>query len=262
MPALVLDNLNKLVDLLRPEEYAQCDHEPSSPVYSDEEGECETKEGASPATSSGSQSLLAKIPEETLTKILVMARTASEEMSCECGQPCTASKMAFQRWVLSLSTVSKSFEGPALQAAYGLTRIRSRSQISRLSRLLVDKPVLQGLISEIDIKVPTYSGSASNNPPSPTYLTGRSSRRRQQAFPWFGQATPQTVPIALPGMPAVKSDEDPATQLIHKLIDLTPGLARCELSVTKNSSYSYSMGGWPYSTEFMEKGLQNSLAGE
>lgn len=257
---LLMDNLGKLVGMLRPKDndssmppdYITTDYESNN--LAAEESETHTAK-IEPPKPTRLSSLIGQLPSETLQRILKDARLASEEMACDCGGlSCPQSKSAIQRWSLSMMLVCKAWKESAMAASYQFTRLRSRLQMSSLLTAMENNADISQHVTNIDIKMPALSigGNQSN---SHAYLGSRHTRSRTQAFPWFANppATPASPMSFARAMAPPVHDQIP----IANLIDRCQNISKLELNISRASSYAYSGGN--YASDFLEKGLQDSL---
>lgn len=262
----IFSNLDALVSLILPDWRAagESSNETDEGDHDTEEDDssckCECKEPPTPCH-------ITKLPTETLTRILSMARQQLDSNACECGSTsCPSAKPHYQRHFLSLRLLSKSLLPATTAAAMAVVRIRSRGQIhALLSTIKTASPEraaeLSTAVKHLEIKVPALSPPfmQNNSPNSPPYLGSRPSRNRSSAFPWL--QTPES-PVASTSSSEDKEQTEtvsPSDQTIGPLVKACPSLAVFDLSVSRSGSYSYTS--WSMLSDFLETGLQPALSG-
>ena len=266
LPVLLFDNLKDLVSLLKPTESAPSNPLLASPVQSKgtlllpfaapsgalASPQLSSEDDKDPLDKTNAHAAILSLPDETLAKILIMARFAKDDTSCECEQSCPTSRTAAQRWALSLARTCQRFKTPAQRAAYNQVRLRRRNQVTILLTLIKDKAELGEFVRELDIKVPGLSVAANGgaNAAHPYLTHPRHGSRRAAAFPWL-------APVQAKCANHLEADDE--VEQLANLVKACTSLHKLELNIARPS---FAYAGWSYGAEFMEPGLERALSSE
>jgi hypothetical protein len=205
------------------------------------------------AQGSAKLNLINKLPSETLTRILSIARLGCEVPESErhpSPGAISSTRNSHMKWILSLSLVCKAWKPAVMSSAYSNTVIRSRQQMAQLSVMLQEDAELASYILAVDIRVPAFVANSASSPSS-NHPYSRHNRARARAFPWL--RTPADSPLLAPA-PA----ESPDDQLLCTFITRCSSLTKLELHISKSPHFHY--GGWSVPSSFLERGCVGDSA--